>query len=70
MVTIKKFNNAKNFIANHLFICNNTLGKALLDIKKETYSFHDTSFVDTTVVEKITLFYFVELQVIFMALII
>ncbi|XP_074097467.1 dynein heavy chain at 16F [Cotesia typhae] len=62
MVTIKKFNNAKNFIANHLFICNNTLGKALLDIKKETYSFHDTSFVDTTVVEKIMLFYFVELQ--------
>ncbi|XP_053596859.1 dynein axonemal heavy chain 6 [Microplitis demolitor] len=62
IIRLKKFNNARNFITNNLFICNRILANALFDIRKMYDHFLDYSFMDTSVIEKITLYYFVELQ--------
>ncbi|CAK9798189.1 Dynein axonemal heavy chain 6 [Anthophora quadrimaculata] len=61
-VTYKKFFRAKNYLQENLFISDAILSKALLEIKSMCSIFLDSSFFDSSVLEKLLLFYFVENQ--------
>lgn len=62
-IRYRKFTNARNYMQKNLFVCNPTLGKTLLKIKAMNTTFLESSLVDISVVEKLSLFEFVELQV-------
>ncbi|CAL7933549.1 unnamed protein product [Xylocopa violacea] len=61
-VSYEKFVKAKNYIEENLFISDPILSKALLEIKSMCSIFLNSSFFDSTVLEKLLLFYFVEKQ--------
>ncbi|XP_076764569.1 dynein heavy chain at 16F [Xylocopa sonorina] len=61
-VSYEKFVKAKNYLEENLFISDPILSKALLEIKSMCSIFLNSSFFDSTVLEKLLLFYFVEKQ--------
>lgn len=63
-IKIKKFNNAKNHIGKNLLTCDNIIGNSILKINHMLCNFIDESFFDFSIIQNMTLFEFVELQVI------
>ncbi|KAI4494191.1 hypothetical protein M0802_009060 [Mischocyttarus mexicanus] len=61
-ITVGKFKKVSKFIEENLFISDPILSKALLEIKAMCFVFLNLSFHDVTVIEKLTLFDFTEMQ--------
>ncbi|XP_034941913.1 dynein heavy chain 6, axonemal [Chelonus insularis] len=61
-ITLEKFLNAKSFIALNLFICDSIFSQGLLQIRNLCSEFFHYSFMDVNIVEKLSLFDFVEIQ--------
>ena len=61
-IKLKKFRDAKNHMQENLFTTHPILSKALLEIKAMCAVFLESSFMDSSVIEKLPLFMFVEMQ--------
>uniref|UniRef100_A0A336LHG4 CSON012522 protein n=1 Tax=Culicoides sonorensis TaxID=179676 RepID=A0A336LHG4_CULSO len=59
----RKFNNARQFIAENLFIVTPALGSALLEIRTKINDLNQKDFVDISVIENWSIVYFMERQV-------
>lgn len=57
-----KFISAQNFLKDNLFIVNDILRDALLNIQLMCYKLWDTSFTNVQIIEDFLLFYFIEDQ--------
>lgn len=62
-ITWTKFIIARSYMEQNLFISDQILSRALLEIKAMCAVFLDSSFNDLSVTEKVPLFMFVEAQV-------
>jgi len=63
-ISWRKFTKARNHMKKNLFLSDPNFGKTLLKLKNMSSIFLDSSLIDISIVEKLSLFDFVELQVI------
>jgi len=65
-ISWRKFIKARNHMKKNLFLSDPNFGKTLLELKNMCSIFLDSSLVDISIIEKLSLFDFAELQVIFL----
>jgi dynein heavy chain len=63
-ISWRKFIKARNYMKKNLFLSDPNFGKTLLKLKNMCSIFLDSSLIDISIMEKLSLFDFAELQVI------
>ena len=62
-ITYEKIRSTKKYLNKNLFILNDGLRSALLEVRNMVFQFLGTTFTDVSNIENFELFYFIETQV-------